>query len=379
MPGLAELLDLEPLNIPQESYYAPVLQGLGNNLSNTQIPFKGVDLSGGERFLLEAGKGLGGTISSVLGNQMAAQAQAQMQAQAQAQKVKELLLTRALEEQDLAKKQDFELQKEALSQGYLRPVLDQETGRVSLSEALGSGVAPSLEGLNLSSEETAVLSALPPREQMKEASILLREKTKQKAIDARQEKAGKKDWYGAMGIDQKNQTAEAPKVGKEGLALAEQLKTLIPKYNAAEWWLSKDINGTDAQRANAALMFWAQKATKLVDKGALTEGDKKTLQEIASGKGTWFARPSTLYPFLEDVNKRLILGTTNQLRSSKTAYEQGGDALLKELEGLAGAMGSLEPQTGNNLMNRSGVELNIPNGMKLQKNRKTGETRLVPQ
>jgi len=182
-----------------------------------------------------------------------------------------------------------------------------------------------------------------------------------------------------MGIDQKNQTAEAPKVGKEGLALAEQLKTLIPKYNAAEWWLSKDINGTDAQRANAALMFWAQKATKLVDKGALTEGDKKTLQEIASGKGTWFARPSTLYPFLEDVNKKLILGTTNQLRSSKTAYEQGGDALLKELEGLAGAMGSLESQTGNDLMNREGVELNIPNGMKLQKNKKTGETRLVPQ
>ena len=36
MPGLAELLDLEPLNIPQESYYAPVLQGLGNNLSNAQ-------------------------------------------------------------------------------------------------------------------------------------------------------------------------------------------------------------------------------------------------------------------------------------------------------------------------------------------------------
>lgn len=137
MGSLAELLNLEPMAVPQEAYYAPVLQGLGKQLSGEQIPFRGVDLSGGERFLLEAGKGLGGTISSVLGNQMAAQAQAQMSAQMQDRKIKELLLTRALEEQDLARKQDFELQKEALSQGYLRPVLDQETGRVSLSEALG--------------------------------------------------------------------------------------------------------------------------------------------------------------------------------------------------------------------------------------------------
>lgn len=169
MASLADMLSLEPLNVPEEAYYAPALQGLGKQLLSQDIPFRGVDLSGGERFLLEAGKGFGGTLSSVLGQRMAGEAQAQMQAQMQSQKIKELLLTRALEQEDLAKKQEFELEKAlqvaGVKKGALSVALDKD-GKVTpinkdklqsqgVIEELG-GLPPGIRGSAVKELETKV-------------------------------------------------------------------------------------------------------------------------------------------------------------------------------------------------------------------------------
>lgn len=122
MASLADMLSLEPLDVPEEAYYAPALQGLGKQLLSQDIPYRGVDLSGGERFLLEAGKGFGGTLSQVLGARMAQDAQAQMNAQRLTQ-AKERMAEEALAQ---------EAEKESKLQDALR-IAGVKSGALSLA------------------------------------------------------------------------------------------------------------------------------------------------------------------------------------------------------------------------------------------------------
>lgn len=335
MSTLSELLNLAPIETPEEAIYARPLQELGAQLHGVQIPYRGVDLSGGERFLLEMGKGFGGTLSQLLGAELASQAQNKISAQRYGL-AQELLAKDAQRSLELekAKQKEF-LTKAAIDSGMLTVGLD-ESGSPTLVKGEGSDSSSSYENLDLTDAQKSALRVLPQKLKNEKLSYFIAENERQNRIDKRLAQTGKKDWWGILGIDQKNQALEAPKVAKEGLKLAQDLETLIPKYNAITWGVSKPISGTDAQRMNTELAFWAQKATRLVDKGALTEGDKKTLQEIATGKGTLLSRPSTLAPFIERINKNLISGTVNQLKAARTAYEKGGDALLDELGAFTG-------------------------------------------
>lgn len=296
MTSLAELLDLEPVSIPREAYYAPILQRLGNNLSNTQIPFKGVNLSGGERFLLEAGKGFGSTLSSVLGSKLVQDAQAQVLAQQKAQRVKELLLSKALEEENLRRKQEFELKKEALSQGYLRPTINQETGEITLSEALGE--TPNLDELGLTPEEKGILASLPPKEQAKEAVSFLLQKKKQDAIDQRASETAdravakqkllrdEKPLIDLAPSDIKSRLISAPSI----MALQEDLAKTAESLSKDKRWMSVDSRlkafedpGSEVGQFYRALQLNAKLLTRSIEGARPSDYDSKTYENILGG------------------------------------------------------------------------------------------------
>lgn len=357
MAGLADLLAAS-----DDALYADALSRASQGFGNYQIrPNR--NYSTGDVFALEALKGLGSGITGALGNVYGQRAESQMAKQK---------LSQALAMQEIQARRDME--KMALKAGL-------ENGTVSFANeeslprgfSLSEAVSPDFSQLPLTEEQKTVIPLLKPKDRPGKIAEFIKANTSEEGKDRRQEEK-RGDWWKQVGVDQKNQALEVPKVAREGIALVDKLKNVVPKYNAVEWFASVPINGTEAQRINAELGLWAQKATRLMDKGALTEGDKKKLQEIAAGKGTWFSRPSTLYPLLDRVSKGLITGTTNQLKAAKTAYEKGGDALISELESF----------TGQDIENRKGESPPIPeryevmsgkgpNGFPLVKDRKTGQ------
>lgn len=317
---------------PEDMLYAMPLMRASQGFQNVQIK-PNRNYSTGDVFALEALKGLGGGITGALGDVYSQRAESQMAKQK---------LSQALAMQEIQAQRDME--KMALKAGL-------ENGTVSLESlpkgfSLSEAMSPDFSNLPLTEDQKTVIPLLKPKDRPGKIAEFVKANASEEGKDRRQEEK-RGDWWKQVGVDQKNQALEVPKVAREGIALVDKLKNVVPKYNAVEWFASVPINGTDAQRINAELGLWAQKATRLMDKGALTEGDKKKLQEIAAGKGTWFSRPSTLYPLLDRVSKALITGTTNQLKAAKTAYEKGGDALVSELESF----------TGQDIDNRKGVEL----------------------
>lgn len=383
MSTLSELLGLMPTDTPEEAYYARPLLQLGQTFSGEQIPYN-AEISPGQRFALEAGKGFAGTLSSMLGTRLASDAQREVNAQ-------KLKQARELIAEDSARaiaQKKAELQQEGLNSLYLAaakgeadmgaPEFQQVVrtyGGVPLSAALAEeSLPPGVGGVvgeyKLPEERP---TRLTPKDQ--------REVEKQRQITGAKEEG--KDWGRKMPAADQSQMLQVPKVAAQAELLAKEFDGLNSSWAGFHYRKNFSPGSRDFELSKNASL-WAQEATRLVDVGALTEGDKRTLKDIA--EGTFLSTPDDIAKMLRSVTTHLRQGMFIKLGTAKNAYTKGGDAVLGMLSQAMGGGGDYTlPQSGQDLMNRQGVPLGggggtpqVPPGMRLEVNRKTGQTRLVP-
>lgn len=172
--------------------------------------------------------------------------------------------------------------------------------------------------------------------------------------------------FGAASADK---LYEQKAVIDEALAIADEVKR--SGLNYAQLQAGSMFSGLDPDQINARISNLADKVLRTRTGASAPEPERQGLKKIIAGD--FSAGPETISALLN----QYALGEASAIKSKlKAAESLKGGLLEAELDDLL----SSRPKQGVFAGEQKGsTTQNVPPGMKLERNRKTGETRLVPK
>lgn len=175
--------------------------------------------------------------------------------------------------------------------------------------------------------------------------------------DAKAGAKSPKDFFESLTAPEKQVARLVPKFADKLEEIANEYAALGKEQGAIGYQFKSFVSGTKANDLNSRIKLLLPKVIKLLGQsGNLNEQEQ--VRALESSLGNWTSNPTEISSRIKETSNLLRDVSIGVLESAKIAKETGGQGLIDQMKASS-------PPT-------------VPPGFKLQRNKKTGETRIVP-